>query len=143
MILWLHLLGAAIWVGGHLVLCFVILPLVFKTKNLAALKDFESGFEKIGLPALLVQIITGILLAHARVPDFHVWLDFSTPDTRVIFFKLLTLLLTFVLAVHARLRLWPRLTVERLPFFTLHVIFVTILALVFMTLGVSFRFAWF
>ncbi|MBP8817479.1 MAG: copper resistance protein CopD, partial [Psychrobacter sp.] len=36
----LHLLGAAIWTGGHLILALVVLPKVLSSRNLDALLQF-------------------------------------------------------------------------------------------------------
>ncbi len=49
-ILLLHILGATIWTGGHIVLCFVILPGVLKENSPEQLLKFESVYEKIGMP---------------------------------------------------------------------------------------------
>ncbi len=53
-ILLLHLLGAAIWTGGHLVLALGILPQALKTRDPKLLLAFERVYERIGLPALLL-----------------------------------------------------------------------------------------
>ena len=42
-----HLLGAAIWVGGHLILAIGILPEVLKKKDPEILLNFEKKYEKI------------------------------------------------------------------------------------------------
>ncbi|MBI2492153.1 MAG: copper transporter, partial [Candidatus Rokubacteria bacterium] len=64
----LHLLGAAVWVGGHLVLSLSVLPRALRTRDPAIIRDFESAFERVGLPALLVQVLTGLWLALHWVP---------------------------------------------------------------------------
>lgn len=61
-----HLLAATVWTGGHIVLSVVILPKVLKQQSPSALLEFESVFEKIGMPALVLQIITGAMLAYRR-----------------------------------------------------------------------------
>jgi len=40
-----------------------VLPGVLRDKAPERLLQFESGFEKLGMTALLVQVITGLLLA--------------------------------------------------------------------------------
>ena len=59
----LHILGATIWAGGHLVLALTILPDALRQQRAAIVSQFEQRFERIGLPALGVQIVTGLWLA--------------------------------------------------------------------------------
>lgn len=63
LLLVLHLIGATIWVGGHLILAMGILPEVLKKKDPQILLNFEKKYEKIGMPALLVMVITGIWMS--------------------------------------------------------------------------------
>ena len=56
----LHILGATIWAGGHLVLALTILPDALRQQRAAIVSQFEQRFERIGLPALGVQIVTGL-----------------------------------------------------------------------------------
>ncbi|MBF3283866.1 copper transporter, partial [Pseudomonas aeruginosa] len=51
-LLFLHLLGAAIWVGGHLVLALGILPGALRRRDPQAIRAFEQVYERIGIPAL-------------------------------------------------------------------------------------------
>ncbi len=143
MTIWFHLFGATIWVGGHLVLALVILPNAWRTKSLQSLQEFETLYEKIGIPALILQVVTGLWLAYERSPQLSRWIDFTTPTLRVIPIKLSLLLLTVLLAIHARFWIWPSLTLKTLPIFSLHVGVVTILAVALMTLGLGFRLGWF
>ena len=77
-ILILHLLGACIWVGGHLVLLFTILPKALREGDPGAVLRFEHGYERIGIPALLIQAVTGIWLAARYVPG--IWPAFTFDD---------------------------------------------------------------
>lgn len=38
----IHILAATIWVGGHLIISFRILPEAIKRKNVAGLLEFEK-----------------------------------------------------------------------------------------------------
>jgi len=87
LLLLLHLLAAAIWTGGHIVLSIVVLPRVLRERSPEQLLQFESVYEKIGMPALIIQIITGLILAYRMLPDFGQWLDFSNPITHVLAMK--------------------------------------------------------
>ncbi|MGH7874191.1 MAG: hypothetical protein ACREQO_18470, partial [Candidatus Binatia bacterium] len=60
----LHLIGASVWIGGHLVLAATILPRALRHRAPTIILDFEKGFERIGLPALVLQVVTGLLLAY-------------------------------------------------------------------------------
>ncbi len=59
---WLHVVGAAVWVGGHLVLLGRYLPQAWRAGRLDLLREFERRYEGLGLPALALQVGTGLLL---------------------------------------------------------------------------------
>ena len=105
----LHVLGATIWTGGHLILALTILPRVLREQDVAGLLKFESAYERIGMPALLVQVITGFWMAMQLQPDHSQWLAFDNPVTRLIGIKLFLLLTTLAFALDARFRVIPRL----------------------------------
>lgn len=134
----LHVLGASIWAGGHLVLAITVLPRAIRARDPDIVSSFESGFELLGIPALLVQIITGFWLAQRLVPPSQ-WLAFNTPLAAHIGAKIILLVLTIILAAHARLRIIPRLDAARLPLLAAHIIAVTVLAVAFVLLGVGLR----
>jgi putative copper export protein len=136
----IHILCATIWTGGHLVLALVILPKTLRTRDVEELHAFESKYERIGIPALILLVVTGIHLAHIRVPDFSRWLSFDDPFAKLVGYKLLLLATTVVLAVDARLRIIPRLTKDNLNQLAWHIIPVTIVAVAFVLVGVGFRF---
>jgi putative copper export protein len=143
LLLLLHILAATVWTGGHLVLALTILPRVLKARAPDELLRFESAYERIGVPALLIQVATGIWLAYQMLPDFALWLDLNNPIARVIAVKLGLLALTLALAADARLRVIPRLSAERLFSLAWHIIPVTLISLLFVVVGVSFRTGWF
>ncbi len=141
-IILVHILSAAVWTGGHLVLAVSVLPKALKEKNNSFLLQFESGYEKIGIPALLVQIITGVWLAYRFIPDFSQWFNFDNPVSRLISAKLFLLAVTSALAADARLRVMPKLTEKNLNLLAWHIIPVTIVSVLFVLVGVSFRVGW-
>lgn len=53
-ILILHLLGATVWTGGHLILTLVVLPKALSSRNIDGLMQFEQLFERVGMPALVL-----------------------------------------------------------------------------------------
>lgn len=143
LILLLHVLGATIWTGGHLVLALTILPRALSRQSVAELREFESAYERVGIPALLLQVVTGAWLAFQLVPDVGQWLAFSDPVARLIGIKLLLLAITVAFAADARLRIIPGLTPERLPSLAWHIVPVTLVSVLYVVVGVSFRTGWF
>ena len=136
----LHLLGAAIWAGGHLVLALTILPRALREQRAATVSEFEASFERVGLPALAVQVVTGLWLAEHLLGAPGNWFD-DNPVAHVVQVKLGLLALTLALAVHARLRVIPRLDDETLPTLAWHIRIVTLAAVLFVLAGASIRFA--
>ena len=139
----LHILAATIWTGGHIVLSVVVLPKVLRERSPARLLEFESVYEKIGMPALIIQVITGLFLAYRMLPDLSLWLDFSNPLTHPILLKLLLLTLTLCFALSARFRVIPNLSEKTLTTMAWHIVPVTIISILFVITGVSFRTGWF
>ena len=141
-LLLLHILAATIWTGGHIVLSVVVLPKVLREKSPETLLVFESVYEKIGMPALIVQVVTGIMLAYRMVPDFAQWFNVSNPIAHPIMAKLGLLALTVVFAVDARFRVIPNLSPATLKVMAWHIIPVTVFSVLFVVVGVSFRTGW-
>jgi len=142
-ILLLHILGATIWAGGHLVLAVTILPRVLREREPARLLEFESAYERIGMPALVVQVATGLWLAHRMVPEPGRWLAFDDPVASLVGVKLLLLATTVAFALDARLRLIPRLSERNLVALAWHIVPVTVVSVLFVIVGVAFRTGWF
>ena len=135
----LHLLGAAIWTGGHLILALVVLPKVLSSRNLDALLQFEGQFEKIGMPALAIQIITGLWMAHRILPNVGMWFAFDNDISVLIGMKLILLLLTAMVAMHARFWVIPRLSANNLNGFAINIILVMLFSVAFVVVGTLFR----
>lgn len=138
----LHVVGATIWAGGHLIVSIAFLPRALKESNLQIILDFEKQYERVGIPALLIQVITGFWMATIYLPIGD-WLSLSTPHHAYLWVKIGLLLCTISFAVHARLFIIPRMTIEKLPSLAFHIIVVTILAVSFVITGLSFRFTYF
>lgn len=141
-LLFLHILAATIWTGGHLVLATIILPKVLAARSQDELLQFESRYERIGIPALLVQVATGLWLAHRLVPDVGEWFNFDNPASRPIAAKLILLGITLLFAADARLRVIPRLSQDNLASMAWHIVPVTIVSVLFVAVGVAFRTGW-
>ena len=138
----LHILAATVWTGGHLVLAISVLPGVLRQRSSDELLRFESRYERIGIPALLIQVVTGLWLSYQLVPDVSQWFDLDNPVARPIAAKLLLLGITILFAADARLRLIPKLSEENLTAMAWHIIPVTAIAVLFVALGVAFRTGW-
>lgn len=142
-LLMFHVLAATIWTGGHIVLCTVVLPKALKKGSPQTLLEFESVYEKVGMPALITLIITGSGLAYQLLPDVRLWFAWDLGVSRSILLKLILLSLTVCLALNARFRVIPMLSTNNLLLMAWHIISVTILSILFVVIGVSFRAGWF
>ncbi len=135
----LHTLGATVWTGGHLVLAATVLPQALKNRDPDCIHQFEAHFEGFGLLALLLQVVTGLWLTWTYFPGFQGFLAFDSYLSSYIGLKLLCLLGTLALAIHARFFIIPRLTKETLNGFAYHIVGVTTLAVLFVVLGAGIR----
>lgn len=138
-VLSLHILGATIWAGGHLILAVTILPEALRERRAATVSEFEQRFERIGLPALAVQIVTGLWLAERLLGSPDHWFD-DNSVARTVQVKLGLLAVTDGLAVHARFRVIPKLSDATLPTLAWHIRIVTLAAVLFVLAGASIRF---
>lgn len=136
----LHLLAATIWVGGHCILCFRYLPLAMQQKNPEVISAFEKRYEFIGLPSLLILVVTGIVMAYRYGVVISTWFSFSNSIEKVVSLKLLLLFATVLLAIHARLFIIPRLTAKNLASLAIHIVLVTIIGIAMLVLGSFVRF---
>lgn len=138
LLLFLHLLGASVWVGGHLILALKILPPAWRARDPAPIRAFEQRYEALGIPALLVQVVTGLWLASHWLPP-NEWFS-DNPLASLLQLKLGLLGLTLMLGVHARLRLIPRLSADNLGALGIHILAITLTSLSLVWVGVGLRF---
>lgn len=137
-----HLLSAAIWVGGHILLLLRYAPEAYKTSNKHLILQYESRYEKIGLPALVILVGTGIAMAMNYGVTPGEWFLFSTPIERAVSFKLLLLFITVAFALSAQLKVIPKLKAgsnNLLPLLW-HIGFVTTIGIIMLVLGSYVRF---
>ncbi|MBL0333086.1 MAG: copper resistance protein CopD [Chlorobi bacterium] len=139
-VLILHIIGASIWAGGHIILLFVFLPKALKEKNFKIIETFEIRFEKIGIPSLISQIVTGVILAYHYNVNFLTWFSFSTPIEKVVSIKLLLLILTLILAIHAKFFIIPKLNNSNLFNLGIHITLITLTAVSMLIIGTFIRF---
>lgn len=136
-VLTFHILAATVWTGGHLILAFTVLPRALKARDTAILLDFEQGFERIGIPALIIQVASGVWMAWYIVPDLAAWFSFDSYIETAIAIKLGLLAATAMLALNARFRVIPNLTAETLPLMAWHIRIVTLFAVCFVIAGAA------
>jgi len=137
-----HVLGASVWVGGHLILTIGFLPRALQLKDCSIITGFEKGFERIGIPALLAQIITGLWMAGLYIPPGQ-WFSLASVHHQYLWIKLGLVVATLALAVHARFFIIPRLSVHNLSTMAFHIVLVTVLAVGLLLTGLSFRYIYF
>ncbi len=137
--LMLHILAATVWTGGHLVLAVTVLPKALRRNAPELIFEFDSRFERIGIPALLLLVVTGLWLAYRIIPDVSAWFSFENYVSTLIAAKLTLLALTVALAVDARIRIIPNISSDNLKTLAFHIIPVTIISVLFVIIGVGFR----
>lgn len=142
-VLFLHLIGASIWVGGHLYLLIRLMPTFVRDQDVAGFLNFEKSYEPLGMTALAVQIITGLYMLNAIVPMAN-WLTPMGYLTALIHAKLTWLVLTIITAIHARFRVVAKLergdyTDKTLKVMAVHVGLICLWSLGFVATGVAFR----
>ena len=76
-ILIIHLLAATIWVGGHLILLLKYVPKAIKSNSLNDITFFRKNFESVGIPSLLILLVTGILMAYHYEITIDKWFTFK------------------------------------------------------------------
>lgn len=135
LVLIVHLLCATIWVGGHLILCLRILPIAWKKKKISEIVAFRSKYERVGMPALILLFLTGIIMAYHYNATVTTWFSFTTAIEKVVSGKLILLGLTFLVAWSADRFLFPKLTDKDLPKITVFIVAVTTIAVAMLILG--------
>ena len=134
-VVFLHILCASVWVGGHLILSLTYLPKAIRQNDYGLIEDYESRFERIGIPSLFLLLATGIYLITQYAPNLFQF-DLSDHYTRHIVIKLILFLLTLILAIHARFYLIPKRKIKPLSY---HIIAVTLIGVAFVLVGMSAR----
>ncbi|MGL2967215.1 copper resistance protein CopD [Flavobacterium sp. XGLA_31] len=131
----LHLLAATVWVGGHLFLSLRFLPEALKKKDPEVLKNFKDKFEPVGMPSLIILLITGILMAY----DFDVtvtkWFSFSNAIEKVVSLKLILMFTSLLMAINAQIFVFPKVTSERLKPVAIQIVLITLIGIAMLVLG--------
>jgi len=103
---WIHLIAAAIWVGGSLFIGIVFSPLLKTMTNsveerMQIMIRVGRRFNKVAVPSLIILMITGLYTSHALIgkPELLVSTSYGTFLIIKIF---LVIALVVVYAVHVR-----------------------------------------
>lgn len=136
----IHLICATIWVGGHLFLAIRVLPKALKERNVALLKNFKNSYEPLGMPSLILLVITGILMAYDYNITFSTWFSFSSGIEKVVSIKLILLLCTFCMAVIADRIIFPKLNEKNMYRAGFFVVTVTLIGITMLILGSFVRY---
>lgn len=141
----IHLLSATIWVGGHLLLVFGYLPQALKDKDPGIILNYEKKYEPVGMTALVLLVVTGILMACKYGVSIEYWFQFATPVEKVVSTKLLLLFLTAAFALSAQFRVIPKLknNPDKLPEMAFHILSVTTIGVLMLIFGSYIRFGGF
>lgn len=142
-VLTLHVIAATIWTGGHIVLAVGILPGALIEQDVERIVRFESVYERVGMPALFIQIASGLWLAHNIIAQTSSWFNLDNPLSQLLVMKFSLLAMTALLAIDAQFRLIPDLAVENLTDLAWHIVPVTVLSILFVIVGIGFRFGGF
>lgn len=134
-ILIFHLLAATVWVGGHLFLSIRYLPEALKKKDASILINFKDKFEPVGMPSLIILLVTGILMAYHYDVTFTQWFSFSNGIEKIVSLKLSLLLITVVMAINAQVFVFPNVKSERLFPVAVQIVSITIIGIAMLVLG--------
>ena len=105
-ITWIHLIAAAIWVGGSLFIGIVFSPLLKTMTNsveerMQIMIRVGRRFNKVAVPSLIILMITGLYSSHMLLskPDLLVATSYGT---FLIIKMILVIVLIIIYAIHVR-----------------------------------------
>jgi len=103
---WIHLIAAAIWVGGSLFIGIVFSPLLKTMTNsveerMQIMIRVGRRFNKVAVPSLIILMITGLYTSHTLIgkPELLVSTSYGT---FLIIKIILVIALIIIYAVHVR-----------------------------------------
>lgn len=108
-ITWIHLVSAAIWVGGSLFIGVVLAPVLKKStmsleERLQMMITVGRRFNRIAIPSLILLIATGIYSSQNFLTENSYQLLFSTSYGNFLLVKIfLVILLLVTFAIHVRI----------------------------------------
>lgn len=105
-ITWIHLVSAAIWVGGSLFIGIVFSPILKTMSNsieerMQIMIRVGRRFNKIGVPSLIILMVTGLYTSHQLLSKPDILVETSYGNFLIIKI-ILVILLIITYAVHVR-----------------------------------------
>lgn len=140
LLLIIHLIAATIWIGGHLTLSIVFLPVALRQKEPQIILNFERKFEPLGISALIALVITGIWMAYDFGVSYESWFNFIGSLEKVVSIKLLLLMLTIILALYTQIYVIPNLNKYNINKIAFSIISVTLIGITMLILGSTIRY---
>lgn len=115
--IWLHLIAAAIWIGGTVFLATVLVPMIrrpeYRSMAPTILQWAGERFHRVGWASLLVLIVTGLFnLAYRQFPwaDVGNPLGWTSPFGQILILKLVLVAMILALSVVHDAVIGPRAT---------------------------------
>ncbi|MCU0756736.1 MAG: hypothetical protein MUE46_16760 [Xanthomonadales bacterium] len=136
---YLHLIAAAIWLGGTLLMALATLPALWR-QGLPTLPPILWTAERLNLAALAVLLATGYGLAWHWLPDAAGWFQSDLRQADLIQLKWLLLIGAAALAGWARIYLLPTWTPARRLALSVYLLGNLLIALAMTWLGTRFRY---
>lgn len=136
----IHLLAATVWVGGHLILLFGFWFKARTTKDINLIDQFRKRYELVGMPALIILLITGIWMSFNFGITLDSWLHFSTPLERVVSLKLILLICTMAMAFSVQIFWFRKGKTPSFQVLSVLIWTVTFLGVCMLLLGTLFRY---
>lgn len=134
-----HLLGACVWIGGHIVLVAIVLPRAMTLRDPERVREFERAFGRMGLLSLVVLVASGLWLAALRFGGLGAIFSEPTPSGHLVLTKMALLVALVVLAGHAYHSVLPRMTPDRMRTFAAHAWTTTVLSILLLVAGAGVR----
>lgn len=135
LILILHLLAATIWVGGHLILLLKYVPEAFKNNTLNDINFFRKNFERLGKPALVILLVTGVILAYDHNIPVQKWFQFEVGIEKIVSLKLILFFSTLVLGFSAVKFVFPSLKNKPTALLYIFILLLTLISVAMLVLG--------
>lgn len=136
----LHLVAAALWFGGALLLALSVLPTLWRRDGLTALPPLLISIDRINLGSLALLLASGYALAWHWLPDAASWFQSDLRQADLIQLKWLLLIAAAALAGWARIYLLPVWTPSRRLALSVYLLGNVAIGLAMTWLGTRFRY---
>jgi putative copper export protein len=140
LLLSVHILASTLWTGAYLLLALVLIPNARRSGDIQPILAFERRFDRLGMAALAVLVLSGFWLGFRWLPQTHLWFDVDLALGQTMLAKIVLVFVLVAAWAQARLRLLPVLGIERLAAYRVHVWVSLLCSLALILLGARFRF---